>query len=159
MFYPSGKVPNGKMVICLKDSKPEIDEVTMECDESCMLECIREWLDETQCCAECWQLNEYLQERGVDVDVNEHLNEDGAAAAAAPGPGFATLGNTPGMGQVQAPMNGGTNAGFYNNSLNGSGDKFPSLTAGTPAAKAKQTKSKIVKNYLEFMKRKKSRKK
>lgn len=153
MFYPSGKVPNGKLVICLDDSRPEIDAVTEDCNEDCMLECIREWLDETECCAESWQLKEYLKEKGLDEDL---VNEDmaGGAAAGSPAPGLATLGNTPGMGNVQAPMNGGTNAGFYNNSLNGSGDKFPSLSAGTPSARAKQTKSKIVKNYLDFMKRK-----
>lgn len=154
MFYPSGKSPNGRLLICLSDSRPDIDEVTKDCNEECMLECVREWLNETECCAESWQLKEYLIEKGLDESI---VNEDmaGGPAAGSPAPGLATLGNTPGMGNVQPPMNGGTNAGFYNDSLNGSGDKFPSLTAGTPAAKAKKMKSKLVKNYLEFMKRKK----
>ena len=44
---------------------------------------------------------------------------------------FATLPNVPGMGNVKPPMPDGTP---------GSGDQFPTLTAGTPAAKKKKNK-------------------
>jgi hypothetical protein len=150
MFYPTGTVPAGKMVICMDDESPEIEKVTENCDEGCMLECLTEWLNEAQCCLECWQLKEYLKNKGIDESRIDEDMAAGGAAAGAPAPGLATLGNTPGMGNVQAPMNGGTNAGFYNNSLNGSGDKFPSLTAGTQAAKKKR----LVQNYLGFMRKK-----
>ena len=45
---------------------------------------------------------------------------------------MATLGNTPGMGEVAPPTRDSV----------GSGDQFPTLTAGTPAAKGKKTKTK-----------------
>lgn len=53
------------------------------------------------------------------------LDESGGA--------FASLPGTPGMGNVVPPTPG----------KEGSGDQFPSLTAGTPAAKGKKKKSKM----------------
>jgi hypothetical protein len=85
------------------------------------------------------------------------MNEDMAAGAgAAPAPGLATLNTTAGMGNPQAPMNGGTNAGFYNSSLDGSGDKFPSLNVGTNAAGSSRRKKgeRLVGSYLDFLKKK-----
>ena len=154
MFYPTGDSPNGKLLICIDDAKPEIDEVTADCNEACMLECLSEWLEENNCCVENWQLKEYLKDRGIN---ESRIEEDMAAGAAAgaPAAGLATLGTVSGMGNPQAPRNGGTNAGFYNDSLNGSGDKFPSLTVGTGAAKGTKGKGKVVSSYLDFLKKKK----
>jgi hypothetical protein len=48
------------------------------------------------------------------------------------GEAMASLDSTPGMGNIQAPTR----------TSPGSGDQFPSLTAGTPAAKGKKKTSK-----------------
>ena len=57
------------------------------------------------------------------------------------------------MGNVQAPASGGTNADFYDGAV-GSGDKFPSLTVGTPAAKKgsakKKKKDRVIKSFNDF---------
>jgi len=154
MFYPSGETPKGRLVICMEDSKPEIDEATANCQDYCIVECLTEWLHENECCVEDWQMKEYLKNKGVGED---QMNEDMAAGAgAAPAPGLATLNTTAGMGNPQAPMNGGTNAGFYNSSLDGSGDKFPSLNVGTSAAGSSKRKKgeRLVGSYLDFLKKK-----
>jgi hypothetical protein len=80
--------------------------------------------------------------------------DGGAPAPAGDGGGaFATLGTTQGMGNVEAPSSGGTNADFYNGAV-GSGDKFPSLTVGTPAAKGagkkKKKKDRVIKSFDDF---------
>lgn len=155
MFYPTGEAPKGKMVICIQDSEPEISEITQDCDESCMLECITKWLNENSCCLESWQLKEYLKGRGIEEGRIDEDMVAGAASSAAPAPGLATLGNVSGMGNPQTPQNGGTNAGFYDAGLSGSGDKFPSLTVGTPAAKG--GRGRVVKTYLDFLKKKKKK--
>lgn len=152
MFYPTGKSPNGSMVVCMHDEAPEISEALKDCDESCILECMTAWLKEKQCCVQSWQLKEYLKEMGID---EMRIDEDMSAGISAPAPSpMASLNNTPGMGPVQAPKNDGTNAGFHNKDLVGSGDKFPSLNVGTSSMKGK-AKGKIVKNYYDFIKKKK----
>jgi hypothetical protein len=65
---------------------------------------------------------------------------------------LATLGDVGGMGNPATPSNGGTNAGFYDAGKSGSGDKFPSLNVGTPAAKKKLKHSKTLLSYLDFVK-------
>jgi hypothetical protein len=110
------------------------------------------WLKEKQCCVESWQIKEYLKERGIE---ESRIDEDMASGSASPSPApLATLNNTSGMGPVQAPRNDGTNAGFYNKDLVGSGDKFPSLNVGTNKLSAK---GKIVKNYYDFIKKKRKK--
>lgn len=148
MFYPTGDSPKGKLVICMNDSKPEIDEALCNCDEGCMTECLTEWLEENACCVESWQMKKYLKDKGMD---ESRIDED-MAAGAGPATGAATLGTVSGMGNPASPQNGGTNAGFNNASLNGSGDKFTSLTAGTGAAKKK---GRVVETYLDFLKKRK----
>lgn len=152
MFYPTGEKPLGKTIICMQDSMPEIEEATSDCNEECLLECLTEWLNEKACCVECWQLKEYLKNKGLD---ESRIDEDMAAGAAAgaPAPGLSTLGTVSGMGNPATPQNGGTNTGFYNSNLNGSGDKFTSLSVGGTRMKGKD--SKIVRSYLDFLKKKK----
>jgi len=116
-----------------------------------LLECLTEWLNEKACCVECWQLKEYLKNKGLD---ESRIDEEMAAGAAAgaPAPGFATLGTVSGMGNPATPQNGGTNTGFYNSNLNGSGDKFTSISAGGTKLKKR---GKVVNGYLDFLKKKK----
>ena len=57
---------------------------------------------------------------------------------------MASLGNTPGMGSPAMPTPDGKP---------GSGDKFPSLTVGTPAAKGKRKKSEDDEDEDEGVKR------
>ena len=162
MFYPTGKTTGTRCLVCMNDEKPAIEECMQECDSSTMTEALKKWLDENQYCVECWQMKEYLTQKGVS---SAKLDEDmGAAAApaapAAPaggpaGSAFATLGTTTGMGIVAPPTNGGTNAGFYDSSKDGSGDKFPSLTVGTPAAKKRHKKGSGIASFLDFIKRRK----
>ena len=69
--------------------------------------------------------------------------------------GMASLNSTPGMGPVTPPTGPGTNANFYDSSKQGSGDKFTSLTVGTPSAqgkKGKKTRSKTIQNFSDFVK-------
>ncbi len=137
----------------MMDEEDELDNVIDECESpSQYVKAITEWLNENDYCVECWQLKEYLKAKGMN---EEQVNED--MVAAAPAPGLATLGNVGGMGNPAPPSPAGaTNSGFYNSANNGSGDKFPSLTAGTPAAKAKKHTKTIV-SYLDFIKKKKKK--
>jgi hypothetical protein len=153
MFHPTGKMPNGKTLICMMDEEDELDNVIDECESpSQYVEAITEWLNENDYCVECWQLKEYLKAKGMNED---QVNED--MVAAAPAPGLSTLGNVGGMGNPAPPSPAGaTNSGFYNPANNGSGDKFSSLTVGTPAAKAKKHTKTIV-SYLDFIKKKKKK--
>ena len=135
----------------MQDEEENIDNAIDDCDHSNMMEAINKWLDGNDYCVEKWQLKEYLKAKGMS---EAQINEDMGAAPAAPAPGLATLGNVSGMGNPAPPSSAGaTNAGFYNPANTGSGDKFPSLTAGTPSAK----KGKVVSNYLEFLKKKKKK--
>jgi len=146
MYYPTGKTTEGRELVCMKKNSDLVNEKLGSCDEACIMECTDNWLNESRSCVACDQLNEYLNECGYSMQVNE----DGGMAAP-----LATLGATPGMGNPATPQNGGTNAGFYNSSLSGSGDKFDSLTVGTSAASKR--KKKLVKKFGEFVKLKESR--
>jgi hypothetical protein len=151
MFHPTGPSPKGKILICMEDVEEEIDDIIHDTEPGKMVEALTKWLNENEYCVECWQMREYLKAKGMDENT---INEDMAAAAPAPAPGLATLGTVSGMGNPAPPSAAGaTNAGFYNPANQGSGDKFPSLTVGTPAAKSK--KGKIVATYLDFLKKKK----
>ncbi len=157
MFYPTGDTTKGRCLVCIEDEKPEISEALNECNESCVTECMGKWLEEKNYCVEKWQLKEYLKEMGCN---EEKIMEDmGAApaptAASAPAPGLATLGNVPGMGNPTPPSNDGTNAGFYDPSKTGSGDKFTTLTAGTAASRKKGKKGKNLISYMDFIKNRK----
>jgi hypothetical protein len=153
MFHPTGNSPKGKTLICMEDVELELDDLIDECEPAKMVESITKWLDEKGYCVECWQMKEYLKAKGMDENA---INEDMAAAAPAPAPGLATLGNVSGMGNPAPPSAAGaTNAGFYNPANQGSGDKFTTLTVGTPAAKSK--KGKMVASYLDFIKKRKKK--
>ena len=153
MFYPTGKLPNGKILVCMVDEEEELDEVIDECGgPSEYVTKITEWLNEKGYCVESWQLKEYLKAKGMEeASVNEDM------AAAAPAPGLATLGNVSGMGNPAPPSSAGaTNSGFYNAANQGTGDKFSSLTVGTPTAKkSNKKKYKVISNYMDFIKKKK----
>jgi hypothetical protein len=152
MFHPTGPTPKGKTLICMEDVEEEIDDIIDDVESRKIVEVLTKWLDENSYCVECWQMKEYLKGKGMDENA---INED--MDAAAPAPGLATLGTVSGMGNPASPSaSGATNAGFYNPDNQGSGDKFPSLTVGTPAAKSK--KGKIVASYLDFLKKKKKSK-
>jgi hypothetical protein len=150
MFHPTGKLPEGKTLICMMDEEDTLDDIIDECQSSDQyVSVITEWLNENEYCVECWQMKEYLKAKGMD---ETKMNED--MVAAAPAPGLATLGTVGGMGNPAPPSAAGaTNAGFYNSVNQGSGDKFPSLTVGTPAAKSK--KKKTVASFLDFIKKRK----
>lgn len=154
MFYPTGKTTDNRCLICMEDESPAIEECLSECEANKMVEALKNWLDENQYCVECWQMKECLMKRGLTSEkLDEDMGAGGApvAPAGAPaGSAFATLNTTAGMGMAAPPTNGGTNAGFYDSSKDGSGDKFPSLTAGTPAAQNKK-KRKVI-NYKSFLK-------
>ena len=137
----------------MMDEEEELENVIDECrDASEYVKRITEWLNEKGYCVESWQMKEYLKAKGME---EEKVNED--MGAAAPAPGMATLGNVGGMGNPAPPSSAGaTNAGFYNAANTGSGDKFPSLTVGTPAAKARKH-TKTIQSYLEFVKKKKKK--
>lgn len=142
MFYPTGKSPNGKTLVCLEDCRCDIDEATKNCTDDCLVECMTEWMNENDCCCEEWQFKNYLKGRGMkDNKVNEDV-----------GAGLSSLGSTPGMGNVVSPSNGGTNSGFYNDSLNGSGDNFSSSMRIST-----RNKKRSIKSYKDFMKRKRSK--
>lgn len=139
----------------MMDEEEELDEVIDECMEASeYVAKITEWLNEKGYCVECWQLKEYLKAKGME---EVKINEDMAAAAPAPAPGLATLGNVSGMGNPAPPSSAGaTNSGFYNPANHGSGDRFPSLSVGTPAAKkSSKKKNLVVSNYVDFIKKRK----
>jgi hypothetical protein len=150
MYYPTGKTKGDRDLMCMKECYSQVNEKLGSCNEECVMECLDKWLNEENLCVSCNQLNEYLNECGYSLQVNE----DGGMAAPAPAPGLATVATVPGMGNPATPQNGGTNAGFYNPSLSGSGDKFTSLTAGTAAAKKR--KKSLVKKFRDFVKLKES---
>lgn len=162
MLYPTGKTTGNRCLVCMEDEKPQIEECLSECGTDQMFETFKKWLDENSYCVECWQMKEYLQAKGVPADrIDEDMGAGAPAAPSAPaggaaGSAFATLGSTPGMGIAAPPTNGGTNAGFYDASKDGSGDKFPSLAVGTPAAASnKKRKNRAIASYLDFIKKKK----
>jgi hypothetical protein len=145
MLYPTGKTTSGRCLVCMDDHLNEINEKLCECNESCILECLNEWLGENNYCLECWQVNEYLKNKGYKSSINE----DGSAAPAA---GLSTVANVNGMGNPATPTNGGTNTGFYDTSKVGSGDRFDAVTVGTGAARKKKKNSSLVKKFQQFIK-------
>jgi hypothetical protein len=159
MFYPTGKGTSGRCLVCMEDEASSIGEALLECGSGQLMEAFKKWLDENNFCVECWQMKENLVKRGISAHkLEEDMGDGGAPVAPAGAPAgnaFATLGNTNGMGMVAPPTNGGTNVGFYDSSKNGSGDKFPSLAVGTPAANKKKKKFKTLASYMEFIRPKK----
>jgi hypothetical protein len=151
MYYPTGKTTGNSCLICMDECGTQINEALCECNESCVLSCLENWLNEKNYCVECWQLNEYLCEKGYSA----RIDEDGVSAmpapppAAAPGGNYTTLDMVTGMGNPKTPQNDGTNAGFYDTSKVGSGDKFDSMTVGTAAAK-KRRKA-MIKKFKDFV--------
>jgi hypothetical protein len=143
MFYPTLE---NRCLVCMKDEEREIDEAVANCEDSKILEALTEWLNEKEYCVEKRQLEKYLADKGIV----QKIDEDGMGGA--PAAGLATLGDVGGMGNPATPSNGGTNAGFYDAGRSGSGDKFPSLNVGTPAAKKKLKHSKTLLSYLDFVK-------
>ena len=139
----------------MMDEEEELDNLVDECDDSSeYVKKITEWLNEREYCVESWQMKEYLKAKGME---EQKMNED-MGAAAAPAPGMATLGNVGGMGNPAPPSSAGaTNAGFYNSANTGSGDKFTSLTVGTPAANPRKH-TKTIQSYMDFIKNKKKKK-
>jgi hypothetical protein len=161
MFYPTGKGTSGRCLVCMEDESSAIEEALHECGTQNIMESFKKWLHENNYCVECWQMKEALMKKGIPAEkLDEDMDGGGAPVAPAGAPAgnaFATLGNTNGMGMVAPPTNGGTNVGFYDSSKNGSGDKFPSLTVGTPAANKKKKKFKTLSSYLEFIKSKRKK--
>jgi hypothetical protein len=150
MFYPIGENTTGRTLICIDDEALSIEESIKEgnANMESIEESIDKWLDENNYCMEEWQLREYLEKK------YKSLNEDGEGGS--PGAGAATLGNVNGMGDVVAPTNDGTNSGFHNPAMNGSGDRFSSLGVSKKSIKekGKKSKKKLV-SYLEFVNRNK----
>jgi hypothetical protein len=99
------------------------------------------------------KIQDWINSRGHEGTLNLIEEDMGAAAPAAPAAGFATLGTVQGMGNPATPTNTGTNASFYNPSAVGSGDRFDSITVGTPAAKGKKKgkKNPIIKSFDNFL--------
>lgn len=152
MYYPTGKYTNGRTIVCMCC---EGDAPVMEGQElpNLMESKIKNWLDENNYCVEKWQMQEKMKSCGSEGYELQEM--EGGAPADGGGGAFATLGTTQGMGNVQAPAAGGTNADFYSGAV-GSGDKFPSLTVGTPAANKGSTKKKkedrVIKSFDAFKK-------
>lgn len=151
MFYPTLE---NRCLVCMHDEAKEIEEAVANKEGSEIIEAITEWLNENSYCLEKHQLEKYLADKGIAYKIDE--DDMGGGAPAAPASGLTTLGNVGGMGNPAPPTNGGTNAGFYDASKVGSGDKFPSLAVGTPAARKKKLKNyKTLLSYLDFVKNKK----
>ncbi len=145
IFYPTGPTANGRTVVCMccEDGVP-----VMEGQEpaDAMERKIKQWLDDNDYVVETWQMNEKMKSCGAEGYELQEMEGGGDAGGGA----FASLDSTPGMGNVIPPQAGGTNADFYNGSV-GSGDKFSTLTVGTPAAKKSKKKERRVKDYKSFL--------
>ena len=145
MFYPTGNNTEGRVLVCMKDHEDKV--LDLSSDSSSFLDNITEWLGENNYCVEKWQLKEYMKTCGCDESMIEEM-EGGDG-----GGGFASLGSTPGMGDVSSPSAGGTNLDFYSGDV-GSGDIFTTLYPGTPAAKKKKGKRKdlsLIKDFDKFV--------
>jgi hypothetical protein len=129
-YFPTGDSTQGYAVVCLEDLSDEMPFFESECFGSDrVLERLADWMHENEYCAETWQAEKFVQDSGYpDFNLSE---SEGA---------FATLDATPGMGPVTPPQGPGTNQNFYDVAKQGSGDKFPSLTVGTPAAQYSKKK-------------------
>lgn len=140
MTYPT--LEKGRSKICMNECRDMINEALCECNESCLLECFSNWLNENNYCVECSQLNEYLKKRGFKVRVDED---------AAPAAGFATPANVNGMGNPATPTNGGTNAGFYDLAKVGSGDRFDAVASRGSKKSKKRGKKNLLKKFQDFI--------
>ena len=125
MFYPTGNNTRGRMLVCISDIEPELDDKTLDCDDSCLVNCVNELMSEKNYCAESWQLKEYLKKKGLMDEWRIDEDMEG---------GLASLDTVGGMGLVAPPTR---------TSL-GSGDRFGSSVVGTPAGK-KGKKKRILK--------------
>ena len=150
MFYPTLE---NRCLVCMKDEAKEIEEAINKYKDSDILESIKKWLDEKSYCLEKRQLEEYLADKGIVKKLHE--DDMGVGAPVAPASGLSNLGNVGGMGNPTAPSNDGTNAGFYDASKVGSGDKFTTLSVGTSAANKRKKGKKTLLSYLDFIKSKK----
>jgi hypothetical protein len=143
-FYPTGSTTAGRCVVCLEDEELPVNEYN---DTPRSIERkLKEYLDENQYCVETWQAEQYMHSNGYpeyEMKLSEEMGGD-------MGGGFASLDSTPGMGNVATPQMDGTNSDFYSGKV-GSGDKFPTLTVGTPAAKKRGNK-RLFKSFEEFKK-------
>jgi len=143
IFYPTGPTTGGRTIVCFCCEETPFLESDMEaCDQE---KAIKEWLDENDYCVEKWQMDKKMNEYGH----SEYTLTEMEGGAPAGGGAFATLNTVNGMGPVVPPNSGGTNADFYNGSV-GSGDKFTTLTAGTPAAKRR--KKRVINDFDSFLK-------
>jgi hypothetical protein len=129
-YFPTGNSTQGYAVVCLEDLSDEMPFFESECSGSDrILERLADWMHENEYCAETWQAEKFVRDSGYpDYDLSE---SEGA---------FATLNTTSGMGAVTPPQGPGTNQNFYDPAKQGSGDKFPSLKVGTPAARSLKNK-------------------
>jgi len=132
MFYPTGDSTKGKTLVSVKDHEQDI--MPMEESENDFLTELNSWLEENKYCVEKSELKSFMEDCGFCSD-DEIAEMEGGAPAAPPasGGGFASLGSTPGMGDVASPGVDGSP---------GSGDRFDNLTVGTPAAKKSKGKKK-----------------
>jgi hypothetical protein len=145
MFYPTGKNTKGRCLVCANDESKNLDERTSVCGPDDMMESVSKWLEENNYCMEKWQLKKYLTEKGCTDCSRIDEDMDGGAA---PASGLATLGTVNGMGNPATPTNDGTNAGFYNPAMVGSGDKFTSISSG-----GKKNRKRKLLNFLNFTSR------
>jgi hypothetical protein len=146
MFYP--KLEN-RCLVCMKDEENEIEEALSNKQSPEILDALTEWLNEKSYCVEKVQLEKYLADRGIVMKIEEDDMGGGS-----PGPALTSLGDVNGMGNPTPPSNDGTNAGFYDVTKSGSGDRFTTLVAGTPAAKNKKYKNyKSLLSYVDFIKK------
>ena len=141
MTYPAEE--KGRSKICMNECRDMINEALCECNESCLLECFANWLNEKSYCVECSQLNEYLEERGFKTRVDEDM--------AAPVAGLATPASVNGMGNPATPTNGGTNAGFYDTSKVGSGDRFDAVASRKLKSVKKGKRGNLLKKFEDFI--------
>lgn len=154
MFYPTGNSTNGRKLICMEDERKNIDSYLEKCNckESC--NCVENWLGENDYCVEKWQLRNYIKNKSSDASKIDEDMEGGAT----PAPGLSIVGNVGGMGNPSTPTNDGTNAGFYDSTKVGSGDKFSTMSAGTNAANKKGKRRKKMISYKEFVDRNRKKK-
>lgn len=143
-FYPTGSTTQGRCVVCLEDEDLPVHEYNSS--PRSIERKLKEYLDENNYCAETWQVEQYMHSSGYPEYELSMMEEMGGDM----GGGFASLDGTPGMGNVESPQAGGTNSDFYTGKV-GSGDKFSTLTVGTPAAKKRGNK-RLFKSFEEFKK-------
>jgi len=129
MFYPTGNSTNGRTLVSMNDNMDSI--LPMQESENPFLDKLGSWLETNEYCVEKRELK-YFMENCSACSVEEITEMEGGAPDGGGG-AFATLGTTPGMGNVAEPGVDGSP---------GSGDKFTTLSAGTPAAKKRRGRRK-----------------